>query len=80
MDEFQQVMMMVQKYFPAATEEDVMPIYKQVKEADPNITVDQIEKMIVKLIPEIQKKMGEQSSEAPSDADAKMKALQAMRK
>ena len=80
MDELQQVLMMVQRYFPAATIEDVQPIYEQVKKQAPDMTVDQIEQMIKKLIPQIQAKMGAQSSEAPADADAKLQALQAMRK
>jgi inorganic pyrophosphatase/exopolyphosphatase len=78
MDELQEVLQMVLKYFPEATMEEISPIYQEIKQADPNITVSQIEQLMQQMIPQIQEKMMT-SQQGVSDKDAKMDALNSMR-
>lgn len=80
MNELEQTLQMVQGFFPEATMEEVKPIYLKIKEADPNITVDQIQKIMMQLIPKIQQKMSKQANMKPEEMNTKMDALKSMRK
>jgi hypothetical protein len=80
MDELQQTLEMVQGFFPQATMEEVKPIYLKIKETEPNITVEQIQKVMMELIPKIEKQMSKQSTGNPEETNAKMDALKSMRK
>ena len=79
MDELQEVLAMVQRYFPEATIEQIEPIFAQIKQQAPDITVPEIEKMIKMMIPKIQAKMGGQPDQAPEGLEDKRAALQSLR-
>jgi hypothetical protein len=80
MNELEQTLKMVQGFFPEATMEEVKPIYLKIKETEPNITVDQIQKVMLQLIPKIEKQMSKQANMKPEENNAKMDALKSMRK
>lgn len=79
MDELQEVLAMVQRYFPEATIEDVEPIYMKIKDQSPNTTPAEIERIMKMIIPKIKAQMAGEEEQAPADVENKRAALKSLR-